>query len=92
MPRWIAIGRAEGWDDLGRFTKEMKGTPNWRVDPKTTITTVLALADGRVMAECHAPSQTDFDEWLKKRGWKVESVTQIRHVAKAGDIWDAGKH
>lgn len=92
MPRWIAIGRAEGWDDLGRFTKEMKGTPNWRVDPKTTITTVLALADGRVMAECHAPSQADFDEWLKKRGWKVDSVTQIRHVAKAGDIWDAAKN
>ena len=38
MPRWIAVGRAEGWDDLARFTKEMKGTPQWRVDPKTTIT------------------------------------------------------
>jgi hypothetical protein len=92
MPRWIAIGRAEGWDDLGRFTKEMKGTPQWRIDPKTTITTVYALGDGRVVAECHAPSQADFDEWLEKRGWKVESLAQIRHVAKAGDIWDATKN
>ena len=91
MPRWIAVGRAEGWDDLGRFTKEMKGTPQWRVDPKTTITTVYALGDGRVVAECHAPSQAEFDEWLKNKGWKVESVTPIRYVAKAGDIWNVTK-
>ena len=91
MPRWIAVGRAEGWDDLERFTKEMKGTPQWRVDPKTTITTVYALGDGRMLAECHAPSQAEFDEWLKSKGWKVESVTPIRYVAKAGDIWDVRK-
>ena len=91
MPRWIAVGRAESWDDLARFTKEMKGTPQWRVDPKTTITTVYALGDGRLVAECHAPSQAEFDEWLKNKGWKVESVTPIRHVAKAGDIWDVRK-
>lgn len=87
MPRWIAIGRAPGWDDLERFRQEMKDTQQWRVDPKTTVTTVFALADGRLIAECHGVKQSDFDEWFKKKGWTVESMTQIRHLAKTGDIW-----
>jgi hypothetical protein len=42
-----------------------------------------------MIAECHGVSQADFDAWLKKKGWTVESVTPIRHVAKSGDIWKA---
>ena len=89
MARWIAIGRAPGWDDLKRFGEELKETPQWRIDPKTTITSVYALGDGRMIAECHGVSQADFDAWLKKKGWTVESVTPIRHLAKSGDIWKA---
>lgn len=87
MGRWIAIGKAPGWDDLAKFTTELKDTPQWRPDARTTITTVLSLGDGRLIAECHAPSQAEFDEWLKKKGWTVESVIPIKVVAKAGDIW-----
>ena len=90
MGRWIAIGKAPGWDDLNRFTSEMKATTQWRVDQKTTITTVFALGDGRLLAECHGPSQEDFQAWLQKKGWEVESVTPIRYVARAGDIWKVG--
>ena len=89
MARWIAIGKAPGWDDLKRFGEELKETPQWRIDPKTTVTSVYALEDGRMIAECHGVSQTDFDAWLKKKGWTVESVTPIRHLAKSGDIWKA---
>jgi hypothetical protein len=87
MGRWIAVGTAPGWDNAERLTAELKATPQWRVDPRTTITTVFALGDGRLVAECHAPSQAQFDEWLQKKGWKVESVTPIRFVAKTGEIW-----
>ena len=89
MARWIVIGKAPGWYDLKRFGEELKDTPQWRIDPKTTITSVYALEDGRMIAECHGVSQADFDAWLKKKGWTVESVTPIRHVAKSGDIWKA---
>ena len=89
MARWIAIGKAPGWDDLKRFGEELKDTPQWRIDPKTTVTCVYALEDGRMIAECHGVSQADFDAWLKKKGWTVESITPIRHVAKSGDIWKA---
>jgi hypothetical protein len=85
--RWIAIGKASGWDDLAKFTQEMKGTHQWRIDPKCTVTSVYALNDGRMIAEYHGPTVTEFEEWLKKKGWNVESITPLRHIAKAGDIW-----
>lgn len=87
MGRWIAIGKVPGWDDLGKFTDELKATAKWRIDPRTTITSVTALADGRLIAECHANSQADFDAWLKQKGFQVESVTPITHLAKTGEIW-----
>jgi len=91
MPRWIAVGKAPGWDDLERLTKEMKQTQEWRLDPRTTITSVYALADGRAIAECHGQSQADFDQWLQKKGWTVESVTQIKAVAVTGEVWKVEK-
>ena len=90
MERWIAIGKAPGWEDLKRFSQEMKDTSQWRVDLRTTITSVYALSDGRMLAECHCPAQADFEAWLTKKGWTVESITPIRFVAKSGDIWNVG--
>ena len=90
MGRWIAIGKVPGWDDLATFTNELKTTAKWRLDPRTTITEVIALADGRLLAECHANKQEDFDAWLQKTGWQVESVTPIKHVARTGEILQVG--
>lgn len=85
--RWIAIGKASGWDDLAKFTQEMKGTHQWRIDPKCTVTSVYAMNDGRMIAEYHGPTVTEFEAWLKKKGWSVDSITPLSHIAKAGDIW-----
>lgn len=90
MGRWLVVGRAAGWDDLAKFTAEMKATEQWRVDPRTTVTCVTALADGRLLAECHAASTADFEPWLQKKGWQVESITPIKHIARTGDIWKVG--
>ena len=89
MGHWLAIGKAQGWDDLTKFSAEMKETKQWRVNPKTTVITVFALADGRLMAECRGPDRVDFDTWLQEKGWQVESVTPISHLAKTGEIWAA---
>lgn len=87
MGRWIAIGKAPGWDDLKRFSQEMKDTSQWRIDPKSTVTSVYALGDGRMVAEYHGPATAEFEDWLKKKGWSVESLTPIKHIAKSGEIW-----
>ena len=86
MPRWIAIGTASGWDDIEKFGAEMGETSNWRPDPRTAITSVTALEDGRLIAECQAMKQEDFEAWLENKGWTVESITPITHLARAGSI------
>ena len=85
MGRWIAIGKAPGWDDLAKFTAGLKETSKWRVDPRTTITEVIALADGRMLAECHAHNQADFDAWLPgvTRG-REAPVIEVREAVGTG--------
>lgn len=87
MGRWIAIGTTPGWDDIVKFGHELAETNKWRVNPQTTITTVIALEDGRLLAECHATRKEDFEAWLKEKNWKVDSITPIKHVARTGSIW-----
>ena len=87
MGRWLAVGTAPGWDELAKFSAELEETTKWRVNQKTTITTVFALGDGRLLAECHAPERADFEDWLQQKGWTVESLAPIKYIAKTGDIW-----
>ncbi|MBI4339767.1 MAG: hypothetical protein HY680_07420 [Chloroflexi bacterium] len=91
MPRWLAIGKAPGWDEVNKLTSEMKATKNWRADARTSVTTVLALGDGRLVAECHGAEQKDFEAWLKMKGWTVESIVPIKYIANLGSIWDGQK-
>ena len=88
MARWMAIGTAPGWDNVSTFREELQETRNWRVDARTSVTTVYALGDGRLLAECHAGSEDDFKAWLEKKGWAVETIQPIKMLAKTGSIWE----
>ncbi len=86
MPRWIAIGSAPGWENIETFGEQMRDTTNWRPDARTAVTTVYALEDGRLLAECQAQKQEEFETWLQQKGWTVESITPIKHLAKTGSV------
>ena len=88
MPRWMAIGTAPGWNDAKKLGEEMHEPRNWRPDARTTVTTVYGLGDGRLLAECAGVKQEDFEAWLQQKGWKVESITEIKLLAKTGSIWE----
>lgn len=87
MGRWIAIGRKREWEDANAFTADLSQVNTWRPDARTTITTVTALADGRLLAECHAPKLENFQAWLSANGWEVESCTPLSRLARMGNIW-----
>ncbi len=87
--RWLAIGTAPGWEKLDKFGDELKATSQWRPDPRTTISTVTALEDGRLLAECQGVSKEAFEKWLEVKGWQVESITPVSHLARFGSIWKA---
>ena len=40
-----------------------------------------------MIAEYHGPTVAEFETWLQKKGWSVESMTPIKHIAKTGEIW-----
>ena len=86
--RWLAIGTAPGWDEIDKFGEELKSTSMWRLNPRTTITSVTALEGGRLLAECQGDSKETFEEWLKNKGWNIESITPVTHMARAGSIWE----
>ena len=88
MPRWMAVGTAQGWNDSKKFGEELHATHHWRPDARTSITTVYALDDGRLVAECSGVNQADFEAWLKQKNWNVESISEIKLVAKTGSIWE----
>ena len=54
MGRWIAVGKAPGWDNPERFSAELKSTEKWRIDARTSITTV-----------CTPPTAQSSDESAK---------------------------
>jgi hypothetical protein len=41
-----------------------------------------------LLAECHAIKKESFETWLQQKGWNVESITPIKHLAKTGSIWE----
>ena len=67
MGRWIAIGKAPGWDDLTKFTDGLKETSKWRVDPRTTITEVTVLA-GQMLYYWNSPATAKHAGEVDKKG------------------------
>lgn len=87
MGCWVAVGKRPGWETAEAFRANLSDSSKWRADPQTSIVTVIALADGRLIAECHAPKREQFEAWLQNSGWQVDSIEAVRHVARTGTIW-----
>jgi hypothetical protein len=42
---------------------------------------------GKVVAECEAPDQEQFEKWLAKTGWKISGVYRVNYIHEAAAIW-----
>jgi len=87
MGRWIAIGKATGWDDFDAFRAALHATSDWRIDRKSSVTSVYAVAGGQVVAECHAPDRAVLEAWMAKKGIVPDTIHEISFVAKTGETW-----
>lgn len=91
MPRWLAFGSQDQWADLAAFDTALRDTGCWRVSNRTTVTSVIALADGGIVIECHGADRAEFDGWMQSVGFVAREVTEIRHIARTGEIWAVAK-
>ena len=91
MPRWLAFGSQDEWADVAIFDTALRDTGSWRVSNRTTITNVTVLKDGGVVVECHGTDRAEFDGGMRSVGFDAREVAEIRHVARAGEIWAIAK-
>jgi len=86
MPRYIAFLTMPQLSKE-QFTNAVNAVSKWRPDPRTTILKVYRAKSGKMVAECEAPTQQEFEAWLTKNGWNWESIEQVELIAQMGNVW-----
>lgn len=71
-----------------QFNEALGTVPKWRPNPRTTILKVYCnLGEGKLVSECEAVEQAQFEEWIAQTGWPVDSIYQVDLVQQVGNIW-----
>ncbi len=87
MARFMAIHTISGLTEE-RFRAALDQVNKWRPDRRTTILKVYCnLSEGRMVSECEAPEQSQFEEWLKSVDWPYDSIHRVDLVHQVGNIW-----
>ena len=87
MPRFIAFHTLPGITEE-HFNEALGDASKWRPNPRTTILKVYCnLAEGKLVSECEAVEQAQFEEWIANTGWPVDSIHQVDLVQQVGNIW-----
>lgn len=88
MARFMAFHTMPGMT-RGQFTEALKSVRQWRPNPRTTVIKVYCnLEAGRMVSECEAPTQEEFEAWLKERGWSWDVIHRVDLIAQTGNVWE----
>ena len=72
-----------------QFRQVLGEAKKWRPDRRTTIIKVYCnLAEGKLVSECEAPDQSQFEEWIKGVGWSWDGIFRVDLIHQGGQIWD----
>ena len=88
MARFIA------YHDVPGITREsfqaaLGEVKTWRPDRRTTIVKVYCnLAEGKLISECEATEQTNFEHWITQVGWPCNAIYKVDMIHQVGQIWD----
>ena len=87
MARFIAVHNTPGITEE-EFREKLTAVRRWRPDRRTTILKVYGdLEHDRLVSECEALEQSQFEDWIKEVGWPIESIHQVGLIAQVGNIW-----
>ena len=87
MARYMAIGDAPGITEEG-FRGALGEIRKWRFDRRGWIIKAYCNVDqGKIVAECEASDQQQFESWLAKTGWKINGVYRVNYIHEAAAIW-----
>ena len=87
MARFIALHTVPGITE-DQFNNALGAVRNWRHDNRTTILKVYCnLSEGKLVSECEAVEQAQFEDWISKVGWPCDAIYQVDLIQQVGHIW-----
>jgi hypothetical protein len=87
MPRFIAVAEKPGLSEA-EFRNAVDRTGKWRFAKRGWIVKAYcALDKGKLVVECEAPQQSDFEDWLEKNGWLTEDIHRVSYIHEGGLVW-----
>ena len=87
MTRFMAVHDVPGITQE-KFQEALGEIGNWRPDRRTTIVKVYCnLEEGKLVSECEAAEQSNFEDWINKVGWPYEAIYKIDLIHQVGHIW-----
>lgn len=87
MARFVAISDVPGITEE-RFKETLGEVRNWRFDRRAWIVKAYCNLDrGKIIAECEAQEQGQFEDWLKRTGWTVSGIYRVDLIHEAAAIW-----
>ena len=87
MARFVAIHSVPGLTEE-KFQEALGEVKKWRPDRRTTILKVYCdLDQGKLVSECEAVEQAQFEHWINDVGWPYDAIYKIDLVHQVGHIW-----
>ena len=87
MSRFIAIAEKPGLTE-DQFREALNRTRKWRFARRGWVLKAYCSLDpGKLMIECEAPEQKDFEEWLDNNGWQASDICRVNLIHEAGHFW-----
>jgi hypothetical protein len=87
MSRFIAITEKPGLTEA-QFRDALDRTRKWRFARRGwVLKAYCSTGSGKLVIECEASEQKDFEEWLTTNGWPTDEIFSVDMIHEAGHFW-----
>ena len=87
MSRFLAIKNKPGLTEE-QFREALNRTGKWRFGRHAwVVKAYCALEPGKLVIECEAPDQGEFETWLRANEWEADEICRVSFVHEEGQVW-----